>query len=182
MEKELHAVLRDIIETASADDAIKKDFWDRIEKMPISVKDDPVSHFCVYFAAYDPLNELVFIGHHKKSGLWLFSGGHMEKDETPAQTLKREVGEEWGMDLEVNNLSPSLLTITNIVSNPAGRLCKIHYDIWFFIPLNFETFAPDKKLFESEFYEIGWKIFDEARRLTKDPNTLRGINAIEKII
>jgi len=177
----LRAILRDIIETANADDKIKSSFRKRVEKASISVADDPISHFCVYSAAYDPENKLVFIGRHKKAGLWLFSGGHMEKDETPAQALKREIAEEWGMDLEVGNYKPSLLAITNIISNPAGRPCRTHYDIWFFIPQNSETFTPDKKLFEDEFYEFGWKTFNEARRLTEDPNTAIAINEIEKI-
>lgn len=175
-------VLDDILKTAKADQEIVNSYRKIISKGFFSIKDDPASHFCVYFPAYDPINKLIFIGLHKKSGLWLVNGGHMENDENPKQSLKREIKEEWGINMEVGGLTPSLLTITNIESNPAKRLCQTHYDIWFFIPQDSNKFSPDKNKLAEEFYEFGWRTFDEARRLTKDQNTVKGINEIEKII
>jgi len=104
----------------------------------------------------------------------------MDKDETPAGALKREIAEEWGIDMDVSDLTPKLLTITQIVSNPAKRPCKTHFDIWFFISQDSKKFAPDADLLAVEFYEAGWKTFDEARSLSKDANTITGINEIEK--
>jgi 8-oxo-dGTP pyrophosphatase MutT (NUDIX family) len=179
---DLETILNNIAQTTNSDDNIRIDFNKRINEGYFSKDENKISHFCVYFAAYDPINKLAFIGHHKKSGLWLFNGGHMDKNETPWQTLKREIGEEWGIDMEVDNFTPSLLTVTNIANNPAKRSCKTHYDIWFFIPQDNEKFAPDNNLLLNEFFEIGWKTFAIARSLTKDPNTPKGIDAIEKII
>ena len=61
--------------------------------------------------------------HHKKSGLWLFNGGHIDKGENPEQALRRGMGEEWGeiVDLQIIG-EPKLLTITTIV-NPVIK-CK----------------------------------------------------------
>ncbi len=179
----LNKYLENIISAVGADNCVRSAFELRIKENKFSESEDPFSHFCVYFPAYDPQNKLVFIGHHKKSGLWLFNGGHIEKDESPHSALKREISEEWGIDIEIgNNIKPELLTITKIENNPAGRPCKEHYDIWFFMSQDSKTFAPDKNLLEKEFYQIGWKTFGEARLLAKDPNTFLGIDKIEKII
>ena len=35
---------------------------------------------------------------HRKLGLWLPPGGHIEKDETPEEALHREVLEETGLE------------------------------------------------------------------------------------
>lgn len=175
-------LLENTINKVSAANDIKNAFLSRLKKGKISKAQDPTSHFCVYFPAYDPRNRVVFIGHHKKSGLWLFNGGHMEKDETPHQALGREIAEEWGTDAQIDeSIEPELLTITKVESNPAGRFCKEHYDIWFFIPQDSKTFRPDENLLEKEFHQTGWKTFEEARLLAKDSNTLIGINKIEQI-
>jgi len=174
--------LDSLLKTAKASREIIDCYRKIISKGFFSAKDNAASHFCVYFPAYDPIKRLVFIGLHKKSGLWLVNGGHMEKDENPKQSLKREIKEEWGIDMEVNGLTPSLLTITNIESNPAKRPCQVHYDIWFFISQDSNKFSPDKNKLAEEFYEFGWKTFNEARSLAKDQNTIKGIGEIEKII
>jgi 8-oxo-dGTP pyrophosphatase MutT (NUDIX family) len=179
---ELEKILNDIVQTIDSDENIRIDFKRRIAQGSFSKDENKFSHFCVYFAAYDPAKHLVFIGHHRKSGLWLFNGGHMDKNETPWQSLKREIKEEWGIDMEIANLAPALLTVTNIINNPAKRSCKTHYDIWFFILLESKKFTPDNNLLLNEFYEIGWKTLSEARSLAKDPNTIKGLDEIEKFI
>ena len=40
---------------------------------------------------------------HRKLGKWLPPGGHIEKDETPDETVVREIREEVGLDVEVIN-------------------------------------------------------------------------------
>lgn len=46
-------------------------------------------------------NGKVLMLHHKKLGVWLYPGGHIEKNETPEQALKREVKEETGLDIDI---------------------------------------------------------------------------------
>ena len=45
----------------------------------------------------------VLLIHHKKLDLWLPPGGHIEKDETPDDAVKREFKEELGVDVEILN-------------------------------------------------------------------------------
>ena len=116
----------------------------------------------------------VFIGHHKKSGLWLFNGGHMDKGETPEESLDREMGEEWGVKIKLEIIGePKLLTITPI-NNPTKQKCTSHYDIWYFVPLSEADFKPDQDLLATEFHTTGWKTIDEARALITDQATLLG--------
>ena len=47
----------------------------------------------------------VLLVKHKKLGLWLPVGGHIEENETPDDALLREVKEETGLDIEILNQS-----------------------------------------------------------------------------
>ncbi|MFA6501320.1 MAG: NUDIX domain-containing protein [Parachlamydiales bacterium] len=143
--------------------------------------EEPYTHFCVYFAGFDPNNRKIFIGHHKKSGLWLFNGGHMDKGEVPEESLDREMGEEWGLKVKLEDIGkPRLLTITPI-NNPTKQKCTSHYDIWYFVPLSEAVFKPDQDLLATEFHTTGWKTIDEARTLIIDPATLLAIDEFEKL-
>ncbi len=46
-------------------------------------------------------NEKVLLVKHRKLGLWLPVGGHIEAGETPEQALRREAIEEAGLELEI---------------------------------------------------------------------------------
>jgi 8-oxo-dGTP pyrophosphatase MutT (NUDIX family) len=155
-------------------------FRKRIRTGDLTIQENPESHFCVYFAAFDSSAKKVFIGHHKKSGLWLFNGGHIDKGEGIYEALGREIGEEWG--LQVGNFDikkPELLTITEI-NNPSKQTCKRHYDIWFFIDVKQDEFNPDKSRVLEEFHQVGWKSYEEAKSLVKEKNTLAGIEFVFK--
>jgi 8-oxo-dGTP diphosphatase len=125
----------------------------------------------VYFAMYDRNARMVFIGHHKKSGLWLFTGGHVEKNELPDHAVTREIREELGVSIPRRRISPRhLLTITTI-NNPEKVICRKHYDIWHFIDVDRVAFRPSVTRMKKEFRSFGWKTFKQARALTTDTNT-----------
>ncbi len=44
--------------------------------------------------------EKVLLVKHRKLGLWLPVGGHIESDETPEEALRREAMEEAGLEIE----------------------------------------------------------------------------------
>lgn len=157
------------------------EFVGRIKEGQLSRDENPYTHFCVYFAGYDKETERVFIGHHKKSGLWLFNGGHIDKGETPEEALEREMGEEWGLKVNIKHIGePKLLTITPIY-NPTKQKCTRHYDIWYFVPLSETGFKPNQNLLASEFHTTGWKSIVEAKTLITDSNTLKAISEFENL-
>jgi len=144
---------------------VKREFIKRVEKGKLSIDEDKESHFCVYFAAYDLVNKEVFIGHHKKSGLWLFNGGHIDSGETIDKILKREIKEEWDLDSDNFQIEKiKFLTITDIY-NPKKQPCRKHYDLWCFVPVDKNFFKPSNKALLTEFHKYGWKSFDDAREL-----------------
>ena len=165
-----------------SDTEVTKEFISRLREDELLTRDEnPYSHFCVYFAAFDANSKKVFIGHHKKSGLWLFNGGHIDKGETPEVSLEREIGEEWGVKIPLESIGePRLLTITPI-NNPTKQKCTKHFDIWYFVPLSENEFTPDQSLLDTEFHTTGWKSIDEARALITDPNTLMAIDKFESL-
>ena len=86
------------------------------------------SHFSVYFLPHRAHHGEVFLAHHRKSGLWLSPGGHVEPGETVIGTLVREVQEELGLQQPFSGQAqPFLLTVTDVM-NPAQE-CRTHFDV-----------------------------------------------------
>lgn len=179
MVERLTSEIKDVVERIDPIFEIKQEYLRRLTEGLPTRDENPQTHYCVYFAGFSPDRE-VFIGHHRKSGLWLFNGGHIDKGEIANEALVREIGEEWGAP----NMSedavrgPELLTITKI-DNPK-QTCKTHYDIWHFIRLDKDTFNPDQDKLSKEFHETRWVTLDEARELITDPSTLEAIDYLEK--
>ncbi|MCF7916579.1 MAG: NUDIX domain-containing protein [Candidatus Omnitrophica bacterium] len=169
---------------SSVDEYFDKDmslkFKNRINIGNLTIQENPENHFCIYFAAYDSNSRELFIGHHKGANKWLFNGCHIDKGETLAETLKREIEEEWGIEFEKFRVTqPSLFTISKIDNPSNKRICKTHYDVWFFVQASKNHFKPSKDNLLEEFYSIKWMKVGEARRLVKNNNTLTAIDFIE---
>ena len=171
----------EMIATNFPNSPVTSEFISRSKEGLLTRDENPYSHFCVYFAAHDRGSKEVFIGHHKKSELWIFNGGHIDKDETPEEALVREIGEEWGIKMDLESIGePKLITITTI-NNQIKHKCKKHYDIWYFVPVLKNTFTPDKEKLNTEFYTTGWRSISEARSVITDPNTLKAVSEFEKL-
>lgn len=135
--------------------------------------ENAASHFCVYFLPYNPETQEFFIVHHKKSGLWLAPGGHIDKGESILQTLNREIAEELG----VNDFFPDrprafLISITPIENK--AQICKEHLDIWFLMETDGRNFNVDPR----EFHETRWLSREAARSLITDKNNLEALEII----
>lgn len=166
------------IASAHPTSPVALEFISRAEEGKLTRDENPYSHFCVYFAGFDQKAKKVFIGHHKKSGLWLFNGGHIDEGETPEEAIEREMGEEWGVKIDLQSIGkPKLLTITPI-NEPAIK-CIRHFDIWFFVPLSEASFQPNQDFLKTEFHSNGWKSVEEAKKLITDLNTFKAISEFE---
>lgn len=163
--------LAQLITATPAEEAVRTAFRARLAEGALTRDENAQTHFCVYFAAHDPDRGQVFMGHHKKSGKWLFNGGHIDAVETPSAALEREIGEEWGLTIPAAQIGPPrLLTLTEIAPN-AVRPCLRHYDIWYFVAVDQAAFAPDAALLAEEFHAARWLRLEEARALSTDPAT-----------
>ncbi len=145
----------------------------RLEAGALTREENPHSHFCGYFVPFNKAAGKVLIGSHKKSGLWLMPGGHVEPDEPLLDTLNREIEEELGIrDFYTEMPKAFLLTITHIVSDV--RPCQEHFDMWFLM----ETREEDIVVDYSEYHEVRWATLSEARELTKDPANLEALRVL----
>src|SRR5258708_633265 len=96
MAERLAIEITNIVETVDTTLQIKEVYLRRLTEGLLTRDENLEDHFCVYFAGFSSSDKTVFIGHHKKSDLWLFNGGHIDKGETPTDALLREISEEWG--------------------------------------------------------------------------------------
>ncbi len=164
--------------TNQFDGKVAATFMARVGEGAVTRDENPSTHFCVYFAAYDQSAGEVFMGHHKKSGLWLFNGGHIDKGEIPVEAVEREIGEEWGIVVSRDSIGkPELLTITDINNRPK-QTCTKHYDIWYFIPLDKSAVFDQDKL-AKEFYETRWMPVDQVVPLVTDLSTVKALDYLQ---
>ncbi len=181
MNNQLGKKLKQWISQNISTEEVAQRFLARANQGKLTRDENKETHFCVYFAANDPVAKEVFMGKHKKSGLWLFNGGHIDKGEAPEQALDREIGEEWGLDIPADRIGrPLLLTITYI-DNPGKQPCRIHYDIWHFVHVKRDNFNPDQEKLAKEFYETKWLSSSAANSLVTDPGTLEALDKLEKL-
>ncbi|TWP33892.1 NUDIX hydrolase [Leekyejoonella antrihumi] len=103
-----------------------KDIWRR--RKPAT----PDPHLVSYFLLVDSEARQVLLCDHRLSGLWLPTGGHVEVGEHPADTVRREAGEELGIaaqfDAELGE-RPFLVTITETAADPPDRHTDV--SLWF---------------------------------------------------
>ena len=164
MKKNLKNQIKKAIKSSGYSPEVTREFIQRLKQGYLTRDENPITHFSTFFAAYDPKEKMVFIGHHKKSDLWLFNGGHIDKGETLDQTIEREIWEEWGIVMKADRIGgPHLLTLTDIDNN--RQLCKKHYDVWYFIEVDKNIFRVDQQLIDTEFYELSWKSVKESKKL-----------------
>lgn len=114
--------------------------------------DVPPRHLVSYFVAFDePRRELLLVA-HRKAGLWLPSGGHVEPREDPWTTVERECREELHIDAVPSVVSgdrPFFLTVTDTRA-PGG-----HTDVSLWYVLQVDA-ASVTTFDEGEFTAVKW--------------------------
>lgn len=166
--------LRAVAASTACSDSVRRRFKERIEKGLLTRDEDTRTHFCVYFLPHNPETKQVFIVHHKKSGLWIAPGGHIDRGETLEDTLERELMEELGVTLTAGSPNkPFLLTITEIDNPP--QPCRAHFDVWYLLPTDGAGFQVKM----GEFHEARWVSLDEAREYVVDHNNLTALDVLQ---
>lgn len=113
----------------------------------------PSPHLVSYFLLIDHGQGSVLLVDHRKAGLWLPTGGHVEPGEHPAATVRREVREELGIEAvfsPVTGESPMFVTVT-ATAPAAGRHTDV--SLWFVLTgRTGQPMAPD----HGEFRAARW--------------------------
>lgn len=167
-EKNIHEQVAAIATLDDLEAAHKQDVLDWIASgapiFRIAKPDNPPKHLVSYFVLVDPEQSSILLVDHIKAQLWLPSGGHVEKDEDPVQTVRREAKEELRKEAVFlkNDPRPLFVTVTKTVGLTAG-----HTDVslWYVIRGSKHEFIDFDR---TEFNDIEWFSFDEI--LASDPS------------
>lgn len=124
----------------------------------------PDRHLVSYVVLVDDADSSSLLVEHINAGLWLPPGGHVEPDEHPADTARREAQEELGIVpvFAVHPTRPAFVTVTRTVGQDHGHL---DVSLWFLLvgqrgmPL-----APDP----AEVHQARWWSPEEV--LAEDPS------------
>jgi 8-oxo-dGTP pyrophosphatase MutT (NUDIX family) len=173
LEKELETVIG---ETYCEDDSVRKRFLERFLEGEYTRDENPISHFCAYFLPYDKKTGKFFFIHHKKSGLWISPGGHIDKGEGILDTLNREIEEELGVKAFFKKLPESFYFEMTPVANKV-QPCREHYDIWYLM----ETDGKNFKINPEEFLGSSWFTREEAFSKVTDPSNLEAMKIVQQI-
>ena len=123
----------------------------------------------------------VFIVHHKKSGYWVFPGGHVNEGESLHDAINREIWEELGVwkFLEPEEAPFFRNTITiNIPDYERG----IHNNIWYLMPTDGSNFIIDLENPDCEFTDVKWLSIKRAKRIIGDPATQEALQKLETML
>lgn len=129
----------------------------------VAKPDKPPKHLVSYFVLVDPEQKSILLVDHIKAQLWLPTGGHVEPNEDPADTVRREALEELKQPAVFlkNNPHPFFITVTQTVGLTPG-----HTDVslWYLLRGSVHDFIDFDR---GEFNDTEWFTFDEI--LESDP-------------
>jgi 8-oxo-dGTP pyrophosphatase MutT (NUDIX family) len=126
----------------------------------------PPKHLVSYCSVVDGDN--ILLVDHKNAQLWLPPGGHVEAGEHPRETVVRELHEELGIPIALDDVQPPLMvTCSATVGLTAG-----HTDVslWYVVkadrttPITYDA---------SEFNTVRWFTFQDVPLARSDPHLAR---------
>lgn len=142
----------------------------------IAKPDVPKKHLVSYFVLLDQSAEKILLVDHKKALLWLPAGGHVEFNENPMDTVRRECLEELGIDADFVFDKPIFLTSTVTVGLTAG-----HTDVSLWYVLKGSQNHP-YQYDPSEFNSIRWFGLDEIPYEQSDPHMRRFVGKLKGLL
>ncbi|MDF3148305.1 NUDIX domain-containing protein [Streptomyces sp. T21Q-yed] len=126
--------------------------------------DVPKTHLVSYFVVLDDKRGELLLVAHRKAGLWLPPGGHVEQDEDPWAAVVRECREELGIPAVASDITgerPLFLTVTRT----RGQGEHTDVSLWYVISADAGTLTSCD---EEEFTAIRWLTFDQVLAQTLD--------------
>lgn len=137
----------------------------------IKKPDVPLKHLVSYFVVIDPKQKSLLLVDHILAQLWLPTGGHVDINEHPKNTVVREAKEELNIKASfLNNEKPFFITVTKTAGLTPG-----HTDVslWYLLKASAHDFI---KFDKGEFNEVEWFKFKEIIETNQsifDPHMLR---------
>ncbi len=132
----------------------------------------PPLHLVAYFVLFDSAAQHLLLVDHRKAGLWLPSGGHVEPDEHPAATVERELWEELQLESRLFFPQPIFLTVTQTVGATAG-----HTDVslWYVLRGDCQQLLHYDR---EEFHQVAWFPLDRLPHERTDPHMARFVQKL----
>ena len=125
--------------------------------------DTPAKHLVSYFAVVDDGH--ILLVDHKNAQRWLPTGGHVEPNEDPRETVVRELKEELGLEVTIAQVgAPRMVTVTETVGLTSG-----HTDVSLWYTVSGNRLA-EIEFDAAEFNEVRWFRFSEAPVSRSDPH------------
>jgi 8-oxo-dGTP pyrophosphatase MutT (NUDIX family) len=173
--------IADLIRAVSSFDAIEQDHQAQIldwitsgaPLFRIRKPDVPNRHLVSYVALVDLARRKILLVDHRNAGLWLPPGGHVEPEEDPAHTARRELAEELRLEASFLYPDPFFLTVTRTIGIDAG-----HDDmsLWYLLAGDSERHA----WFDpNEFNGLRWFGFADIPFDRSDPHMARFMNKLQ---
>jgi 8-oxo-dGTP diphosphatase len=131
----------------------------------------PPRHLVSYVVPVTPEGDILLVD-HAKAGLWLPPGGHVDPDEHPADTARREAREELGVEVEAR---PVFLTATQTIGIDAGHT---DVSIWYVTAGDRGWVVPESE----EFHAARWWTPAEIASAGEifDPHLRRFVSKLQK--
>ncbi|MFD3704485.1 NUDIX hydrolase [Nocardia sp. NPDC058658] len=138
----------------------------------------PSPHLVSYVVVVDPDERGIYLGLHRKSGLRLPMGGHVDPFEQPLAAARREGREELGVDLSFDVVGdrPLFLTVTPTVGKTAGH---VDVSLWFVAR---GDRADQYGLDPDEFVDGCWWDLDPHGLPESDPHLGRFIRKLDTVL
>lgn len=136
----------------------------------------PPMHLVSYFLLCDVSARKVLLVDHIDARLWLPSGGHVEPEEHPRETVRREVAEELGITASFLSDDPLFITVTETTGTSAG-----HIDVSLWYALRGDSTA-ELRYDVGEFHTVRWFGLDELPLDRTDPHLARFVAKLSTLI
>ena len=134
-------------------------------------RDQHDAHFTASALVVDPVRARTAIVHHRKLGLWVQPGGHLDAaDASVADAALREVREETGLAGTLGHEGGQHLDIHEIPFRP-DMPAHLHLDIRFLVV------AEGDLALSEESHEVRWCTFEDAAALG-DPSLQRLLRTV----